>query len=192
MKITLEDIQKNNLLLAFAGTSQTLSGSYSGSSYDTFDSTLAVGDIVKLKQFNVSTLVVKDSAGSPATLVLNTDYEIVDAKQGLIRILSLGSYTQPFRAQYAYASTSAVTGFTGSDDDEYYIYCALLNTEPSTDQAIGVEIYRVTFDPVKALALINDDMGQLELEGEVLRDSVRADDTNYGGFFRFIYADANL
>jgi hypothetical protein len=192
LKITFEDIQKKNLLLAFAGTEQSLSGSYSGSTYDTFTSALAVGDIVKLKHFNVSSLVIKDSAGTPATLVLDTDYKIHSAKHGLIEILNLGSYTQPFRAQYAYAATTVVTGFTGADDAEYYVYCALNNDEPATDQAIGIEIYRNVFDPVAALALINDEQGQLEMEAEVLRDSTRADDTQYGGFFRWVYADANL
>jgi hypothetical protein len=192
LKITFEDIQKKNLLLAFSAVEQSLSGAYTSSNFDTFATGQVVGDIVKLKQFNISTLVVKDSAGTPATLVLDTDYEIVSAKHGLIRILSLGSYTQPFKAQYAYAATTVLTGFEGSDDEEYYIYCALTNTEATTDQAIGVEVYRNVFDPAAALALINDEQGQLELEAEVLRDSTRADDTKYGAFFRWIYADANL
>jgi hypothetical protein len=192
LKITLEDIQKNNLLLAFAGTEQSLSGSYTGANYDTFPTGLAAQGIVKLKQFNVSFFVLKDSAGSPATLVLDTDYEIVSAKHGLIRILNLGSYTQPFKAQYAYAATTVITGYTAADDEEWYVYCALNNDEPSTDQAIGMEIYRNIFDPVAALALINDEQGQLEMEAEVLRDATRADDTKYGGFFRWVYADANV
>jgi hypothetical protein len=192
LKMTLEDIQKKNLLLAFAGTEQSLSGSYSGSNYDTFASDLAVGDIVKLDKFNVSTLVIKDSAGTPATLVLDTDYKIHSAKHGLIEILNLGSYQQPFRAQYAYAATTVITGYTAADDEEYYVYCALNNDEPATDQAIGIEIYRNIFDPVAALALINDEQGQLEMEAEVLRDATRADNTQFGGFFRWVYADANL
>jgi hypothetical protein len=192
LKITLEDIQKKNLLLAFAGTSQSLSGSLSGSTYDTFTTGLVVGDIVKLDKFNISSLVIKDSAGSPATLVLDTDYKIHSAKHGLIEILNLGSYTQPFRAQYAYAATDVITGFTASDDEEYYVYCALNNDEPATDQAIGFEIYRNVFDPVAALALINDEQGQLEMEAEVLRDATRADNTQTGGFFRWIYCDSNV
>jgi hypothetical protein len=192
LKVTFEDIQKKNLLLAFAGSEQSLSGSYSGSNYDTFTSTLAVGDIVKLKHFNVSSLVIKDSNGTPATLVLDTDYKIHSAKHGLIEILNLGSYTQPFRAQYSYAATTVVTGFTAADDEEYYVYCALNNDEPSTDQAIGIEIYRNVFDPVAALALINDEQGQLEMEAEVLRDHTRADDSQFGRFFRWVYADANV
>jgi hypothetical protein len=193
LKITFEDIQKKNLLLAFAGTEQSISGSFTGANYDTFTTGLAAGDIGKLQQFNVSTLVIKDSAsGTPATLVLDTDYKIHSAKHGLIEILNIGSYTQPFKAQYAYAATTVVTGYTAADDEEYYVYCALNNDEPSTDQAIGVEIYRNVFDPVAALALINDEQGQLEMEAEVLRDATRADDPKYGGFFRFVYADANL
>ncbi len=193
IKLTLEDIQKKNVALAFAGNNVTLgAGSYAGASYDTFPNSLAVGDFVKTKFPNISTVVVKDSAGSPATLVANTDYRIISTKHGLIEILNLGSYTQPLRAQYGYASTEAVTAFEAADDQEYVLYCALLNTEPSTDQAIGIEVYRIVFDPAAVTQLINDDQGVLEIEGELLRDPVRAGDTNYGSFFRLVFADANL
>ncbi|MDQ1610336.1 MAG: hypothetical protein QOG00_267 [Pyrinomonadaceae bacterium] len=192
VKLTLEDIHKKNVALCFGGANVTLaSGSYSGSNYDTFASGLVVGDIVKLTKPVASSIVVKDSAGSPATLVLNTDYKILDAKHGLIEILSLGSYTQPFRAQYSYAQTEAVTAYEAGDDDEYFLYCALVNTEASPDQAIGIEIYRIVFDPAAATQLINNEQGSFPIEAEVLRDSTRADDTNYGGFFRWLFNDAN-
>jgi hypothetical protein len=59
----------------------------------------AVGDYLPLPsgKKKVSSLVVTDSAGSPATLALGTDYE-ADADAGVIKILSLGAYTQPFKA----------------------------------------------------------------------------------------------
>ncbi|HWT00197.1 MAG TPA: hypothetical protein VN256_08115 [Pyrinomonadaceae bacterium] len=192
LKLTFEDIQKKNLQLAFAGNEQSISGSFSGGNYDTFETGLAAGDIVKLQHFNVSTLVIKDSAGSPATLVEGTDYKIHSAAHGIVEILNLGSYVQPFRAQYAYAATTVITGLEGSDDEEYYVYCALANTEQSPDQPIGIEIYRNVFDPVAALALINDEQGQLEMEAEVMRDATRADDTKYGAFFRWVYVGENL
>lgn len=192
VSMTLEDIRKDNVALLLSGKKVALgSGSYSGSSYDTFPSGLAVGSIVKLAKPNASSIVVKDSAGSPATLVAGTDYRVLDADHGLVEILSLGSYTQPLRAQYSYAATDVVTAFEAEDDDEYYLYFAGTNTEGNPDQKIGMDVYRVVFDPAALLALINDEQGTFELKGEVLRDAARASDSNFGGFARWVYVDAN-
>lgn len=192
VKMTLEDIRKDVVALLLAGKKVSLgSGSYSGSSYDTFPSGLVVGSIVKLAKPNATSIVIKDSAGSPATLVANTDYRVLDAKHGLIEILSLGSYTQPFKAQYSYGATDVVTVFEAADDDEYSLYFAGLNEEANPDQKVGLDIYRIIFDPAKLLALINDDQSSFELEGSIFRDGTRADDTNFGGFARWYYIDAN-
>lgn len=192
--LTLEDIQKKNLELALGGKIvAAASSSYSGSSYDTFPSGLAVGSLVKLEKQKPTSIVVKDSAGTPATLTLDTHYKIHDAKHGIIEILSLGAFTQPFRAQYAYGGVDIITGMEGDDSQEWYGYCALYNTFPTTDQALGLEIFRMQFDPTKVLELINNDnQGSLEIDGTVLRDATAATDSEKGGYFRHIYLDANL
>jgi hypothetical protein len=192
IKLTLEEIILKNLVAALgADDAVSASGSYSGANYDTFGSGLAVGDIVKTKQHNLTSIVVKDSAGSPATLVNNTDYQILDAAHGLIQILNLGSYTQPFRAQYAYAATELAPFFTASDAREHYLYCALQNTERDPYQPIGVEIYRINLDPLAELPLINDEIGKLELTGDCYRDETKAADAQFGGFGRYIFVGAN-
>jgi hypothetical protein len=193
VKMVLEDIRKDNLALLLSGQKVTLaSGSYTSGSPDTFPSGLAVGSIVKLTRPNASSIVIKDSAGSPATLTLNTHYKVLDADHGLIEILSLASLTQPFKAEYSYAATDIITVFEASDDNEYFLYLASINTEANPDQKIGAEVYRIVFDPVKLLALINEEQGTFELEGTILRDADRADDSNHGGFARWMYVDANV
>jgi len=190
---TLEDIQKDNVALGLMGKKvTTASGSYASSTYDTFPSGLVAGSIVKLRKPNASTIVVKDSAVTPATLALDTDYSVLSAKHGLIQILSLGSYTQPFRAQYAYAATEVVTGFEADDSNEYFAYCALTNTEPAPDQLVGVEIFRISFDPATLINLIHEDQGSFDVKGKIMRDAVRALDSELGAFMRHIYVDANL
>lgn len=189
---TLEDIQKKNLALALGGANVQIPGaSISGANFDTFASGLIVGDIVKTKFQNLTSIVLKDSAGSPATLVLDTDYSVLDAARGIIKILSLGAYVQPFRAQYTYATTDVVTAFEAADDQEYYLYFAGANTEANPDQKLDVEIYRVVFDPSKGLSLINDEQGSFEIEGEILKHATKAADPNYGGFLREVYVTAN-
>jgi hypothetical protein len=193
LRVTLEDIKKANLELLLAGTQVTLTGgSYTSGSPDILPSGLVAKDIVRLSKPNVSALTIVDSAGTPVTLVLNTDYEVIDAAHGLIRILSVAGKTQPFKAQYTYASTDEVTMYSGSDDNEWMVYVALLNTEPATDQRLGFECQRVIFDPATLMSLISDDHGTFDIKGTVLRDPVRAGDPNFGGFARWIYVDPNL
>src|SRR5688572_11424498 len=156
VNLTFEDIQKDNIALGLMGKKvTTASGSFSGSTYDTHASGAVVGSIIKQRKPNVSSLVVKDSAGTPATLVLDTDYKVISLKHGLIQILNLGSYVQPFRSQYSYAATEVITGFEADDSNEYFMYCELINTEPAPDQAIGIEVFRVSFDTAALLSLIN-------------------------------------
>jgi hypothetical protein len=193
VNLTLEDIRKDNLALLLGGSKVSLgSGSFTSGSPDTFPTGLVVGSIVKLAKPNASALIIKDSAGTPATLALGTNYRILDADYGLVEILSLGSLTQPFKAEYSYAATDVVTALTANDDDEYAVYGALLNTEGTpTDQKIGCHVYRVVFDPAALLALINNEQGSFDISGEVLRHATKSADANFGGFARFEYIDAN-
>ncbi|MDM7922113.1 MAG: hypothetical protein QUS14_07410, partial [Pyrinomonadaceae bacterium] len=74
------------------------------------DTTIANGQTLPLPNnlTHVSSLVITDSAGSPATLVLDTDYEIVDADAGIIRFLDVSGLTQPFKAAGTQAAGSNV------------------------------------------------------------------------------------
>lgn len=194
IRLTLEDIGIKNFGLYLSATSQTIAASSftTGSPDICPDSAMAVNGIWKLRKPNVSSLVIKDSAGSPATLVLDTDYRIVDADHGLVQILSLGSYVQPFKAAYSYAQTIVVPAFSADDNKEWYLYCATENTEPTTDQKIGFHVYRVVFDPTQLLSLINADQGSFDLRGEILRDPILYADAQYGEFCRWDYVDANV
>src|SRR5438045_2402618 len=69
LKLTLEDIQAKNAALAFSGANVTIAAGTVTGSNDTVPSGLVRYDIVKSKFPNISALVVKDSAGSPATLL---------------------------------------------------------------------------------------------------------------------------
>lgn len=192
LDITLEDIRKDNVALMLSGKKVALSaGSYTSGAPDAFPSGLVVGSYVKLSRPNVSSLVVKDSAGTPATLTAGTHYALRDAKHGIVEILNLGAFVQPFKGEYSYAQTDIVTQFEANDDDEYWVYFLGVNTEGVPDQQIGMDIYRVVFNAAELVALINEEQGTFDLSARVLRDNVRAADANFGGFARWLYIDAN-
>jgi hypothetical protein len=192
LDLTLEDIRKDNLALLLSGKKVTLaSGSYTSGSPDTFPSGLVIGSLVKLTRPNASSIAITDSAGTPATLTAGTHYVVRDSKHGIIEILNLGAFTQPFKAAYSYAQTDVITAFEANDDDEYWVYFAGINTEGSPDQQIGMDIYRVVFNAAELIALINEEQGSFDISARVLRDPVRAADANFGGFARWLYIDAN-
>lgn len=152
------------------------------------ESGLVAGDFVKLDGQFVSSVVLTDSAGTPATLALGTDYRIESPNAGLIELLNVTGKTQPFKAAYATQAATAYTMFT-SAPPERYILLDGINTE--TQEPVLVTLYRCKFDPVSDLALINDSYGNFQLTGSVLYDPLNAGDPELGGFGRIVQKAAS-
>jgi hypothetical protein len=179
LNMTFDEFLPQNVALGLWATPIDVAGSTV--SAETFENGLAVGDFVRLEHPFVSSLVVTDSAGGPATLTAGTDYRLDSANGGLIEILSLGSYTQPFKAAYSYAARDSFTLFTAAPPERYILLDGI-NTE--TDEPVMVTLYRCKFDPVSDLGLIHEEYGSLPLTGSVLYDIVNAANANLGGFGR--------
>jgi hypothetical protein len=97
-----------NLVHILHGESATDTGaSYTANA--ALPSGLVVGDIVHLPgdHVGISSLVLKDSTGSPVTLTLGTHYSLWDADAALVKILSLTTITQPIKAfSYTYKDST--------------------------------------------------------------------------------------
>lgn len=181
-RATLEEFAKENLALGLYGAASTIS---SGSATDeVLPDNLAVGDYVRLQQQKVSSVVVHDSAGSPATLVQDTDYQVSSADHGMLKILSLGAYTQPFKADYSYAGGVNINIFTQAVPERWWRFEGL-NTADG-DAPVLIEFYRVTMDPLRELALLNNDVAQFQLVGSILNDTTKEGDALLGQFGRIV------
>ena len=177
ISLTLNYFSKENLALGMYGTVRNVTGStVSG---ETFPTGLAVGDAIALEHGNVSSVVITDSAGSAATLVAGTDYVVDSAANGVIKILNLGSYTQPFKAAYTYGDSVDVTMFDADPPQRYFLLDGI-NTV--TNERVKVRLYKVQLDPTSELPLINESFGQLTLNGAVLYDDEAAEDGDLGPF----------
>ena len=176
---TIEEFNKDNLALACYGAASSISGSTV--SAQTFP-TVVVGDYVELTHPDVSSLVITDSAGTPATATLGTHYEITSAKHGTVKILSLGSFTQPFKAAYSYATRTNINMLTQGFADRWVKFDGL-NTVDS-NRPVLIDLYKVNFDPAGQQDWINDDIMKCELAGGVLYDSTKEADTVLGQFGR--------
>jgi hypothetical protein len=186
LTLTLSAFLANNLALGLYGQSSDVAGGSITSGQDLMPAGLQVGDVVALKYGNVSAFTLKDSAsGSPASLDLGTDYEIESAAGGLIKLLNVTGFTQPFDPAYTYADGTNLAMFTQPAPERYLLLDGV-NTVEGDSSPVRVELYRVVFDPISTLDLISDDFGTLELTGSVLYDSTNAADANLGGFGKLL------
>lgn len=118
---------------------------------------------------NLSAVAIKDSAGSPATLVAGTDYNL-NAFAGSVELLNLGSYVQPFKMDYTPGAFVKI-GALNQPTTEMFVQFDGINTD--TGEKIVADIYRVRFKPVKDMDLIGEGYEDFELEGTVLADLTR-------------------
>lgn len=182
VSMSVEEFTKENLALALYGTAVASTG---GTVTDEpiGGATPMVGDRYFLAHPKVSTLVVKDSAGTAATLALGTQYT-VDTDFGAVQFLDTTGLTAPFKASYAFGDVSEIGIFT-QPLPERYLRLEGLNTAQSNARVL-VELYRVAFDPLKELALISNDYNKFDLEGSLLADSSKPYDAVLGQFGRIV------
>jgi hypothetical protein len=174
---TLEDFSKENLALAFFGTSSSITGATV-----TDEPVIAkLGYSVPLANINITTFTTLEIVGD--TIAPTGNYS-VDLKSGLITFEAEPADEELVEdlsvlATYTFGTYTKTTGFT-SARKHYHLRFAGVNTVKH-NQPVVVDFFKVTFDPQKELALINStELSKFELEGDMLFSSVGTD----GGFVR--------
>lgn len=176
--LDMADFDKKMLAYALGGTLSAVTGStVTGEVFPT----VAVGDTVSLKYGHVSSVVVKDSAGTPATLVANTDYVLESADHGLVTILNIGTYVQPFAADYTYAAQGNIVGFNNTGVEKGLVYQGI-NTQDG--KKYKVVIPRISFALDGDFNLLSTEETTISLKGQMLYVAEYANDATYGPFMR--------
>ncbi|AFJ02010.1 hypothetical protein Q7C_841 [Methylophaga frappieri] len=186
--LTLNHANAKNLALGLYGTVNTVASD--SVTAEAFPTGLVADDHVVLDRGNISNLVIEDSAGSPVTLVLDTNYEIADAVGGVIRILDPASLTQPFNADYDHGASTDVTMFTQKAPVRYLIMTGENTVDGSADK-VRVRLYKLKFNPVNTLDLINDQFGEIQLTGTAILDTNNEPSADLGGFGRIELLEAS-
>lgn len=173
-------------LYLYGNVAADAGGSFTAEAFE--DTSIVANQIVPAPngRTHLSSIVVTDSAGSPATLTLNTDYEIVDADAGLIKFLgTVGSFTQPFKIAGSEGAGSSV-GLLTQRVYEKWLRFKGINIADS-DAIVVVDLYRVQFNPASQWQLLNDgsDVNAYEIEFEVLVDTTKAVDATLGRHGRY-------
>ncbi|MEX2524445.1 MAG: hypothetical protein WD750_05770 [Gammaproteobacteria bacterium] len=180
LSLVLNDFSTLNLGLALYGTPAAIAA---GSVTDeALPSGLEDGDLVALQQQNISNLVLEDNAA--AALTEDTHYEIQSAEHGTIKFLDLSTFTQPLVADYDYAGGINIAMFAGQPPIRW-VRLQGINTADG-DKPVLVELYKVKFDPVETLSLINEAHGQLSMNAVAFDDDTKAGNDTLGRTGRII------
>jgi hypothetical protein len=151
------------------------------------DTTIVNGQIVPLPNdiTHASSIVIKDSTGSPITLTLGTDYEIIDADAGLIHFLDISGHTQPYLASGTEGAGSSVGLLTQRVYEKWLRFKGINIADE--DAVVIVDLYRVQFNPAAQWQLLNDgsDVNMYEIEFEALVDTTKAVDATLGRHGRY-------
>lgn len=179
VKMGLENFNKENFALALRGDSAAIAGA------TVTDEKITVypGATTPLANINVTTFtsLIEDKLTSPKTYVAGTDY-LVNEAVGSITIPEGSSITlaTAVLATYAFGGYDNVEALTNAAENVAVRFEGL-NTADGNNPCV-VEIFKFQADPLKELALINDKIGELQLEGNALADMSRPAGTSY--YFR--------
>lgn len=180
IELVLRHGTSHNLQLGLYATPQNVaSGSVSS---ELLPAGLVAGSrVVLAKPANVQSLVITDSDSPATTLVAGEDYVLESPHSGVIRILDVAGVEQPLKAAYQHDGFTSLPFFT-AQPPERYLYLNGVNTVDGS--RVRVHLYRVQFNPISQLGLINESFGELPLSGTVLYDADSAMDPQLGGFGR--------
>lgn len=178
--MTLENIDKENLLLAFDGSTTTVAGAtVTAESHVGYK-----GRAFALDKANITTFTSLTSDPSGTTHVAGTDY-IITPPSNIVFIPTTSAIddADPLLANYVAGSSEVVYAFNQTPTDKYLFFDGL-NTVDSKKPVI-VELFKCSIDPAAQTQLIADDLISLELNMTLLYDTLNdTTGADSGGFFR--------
>jgi hypothetical protein len=185
VKLKLTSFNKRNLALALYGSALDVAGA---TATDELIPSVVTGGSYALKFQNITAFTsLKDSNATPKTLLSGTDFT-VDLVFGRINILATANtaaLTLPLKATYTYGAVENVAMFMTAPPERFLRFEGVNISDGN--KAVLTELFRVAFDPIKSLDLLDDKFGEIELEGTLMIDTVRALDPSLGGFGRMVF-----
>jgi hypothetical protein len=182
--MTLSNYTPANLLIGLNASSTAAEGSATAVTNEVAPSGIVNGDTIAVgvatPHFNLTAVTVVDSNATPATLVLGTDYT-VDAANGMITIVNIGSYTQPFKFNYSHKDPQILAALTQGQLIRWIRFNGF--NVPNASKAVNVDMFKAQFAPTSAFDLLPDDYGLMELKFTLLQDQSRSSSDPRGQYF---------
>jgi len=169
----IEELDKDNLEYVVSGANHTAASTTKSS---VSLGTVVAGNEIKLEGYNLSEVLFTDStSGTPTTIAANK--YTLDAKFGTVIFKDIAGLTMPILATY---TTGEVTQTTLANDfnKEYELFFKGINT--ASGENIAVRLWRTKKSPKTTFALIHEELGQYQIEGQALADVSKASDETLG------------
>ncbi len=178
VKLDMHQFDRETLARAFWGTaSDVVAGTVTG---EALPAGLVAGDYAFLKRPGASTIVLTDSAATPVTLTEGTHYQVVDAGQGVLKILDPATLTQPFKAAYSYGAYGNIATFTATA-----VKTGLIFTGSNQDgDKARVIIPKLSLSMSGDFGWIGNEESVLSLQGVAFYAEELASDPLFGPFMR--------
>jgi len=175
MTFTMESLDRENLALALYGGSSAITGASVSDELVTAHHDLWM----PLDNLKVSAVVVGDDATPTITYVLDTDYEL-NSEAGTIKVLSTGAITdlQVVFVDYTFADQDDVQALLTGTAPQRWARFEGLNTADA-EKPVTVDAFKLSVQPLAELALINEEITQMEVEATVLSDELRVTGSKY-------------
>lgn len=171
LRIVGDEFHPENMALVTMGSQSTLAQVATPVVAEAITATTIPGIYYVTKKLGpITAVVVKFGAGAG---VLNTDYAIIDASVGLIRILPGTVLTGVVTVDYtptAYSSTTSPQIVSGGVSGIIQGRILFIG-DPSTGPKVKVNVWKVNITPDGAVGLISDDYATMGLSAAVLDDS---------------------
>lgn len=171
LKMTGTEFNAENVALIQMGSVSTLVQAATAVVAEALAPTTIKGTFLKLAKLGPYTgLAVKFGA---ATGVLGTDYNVINAKAGVIQILPGTAQTGAVTADYTPTAYTATTGpkvVSGAASPTIMGKLTFLG-DPTVGPAVMVEVWKAMLTPDSALDLISDDYATLGLSLSMLDDT---------------------
>lgn len=170
-----------NLALGLHGKTKSVDA---GSVTDEVFPQTSNGRLIALEHGSISDLVINDSQGQ--ALTENTHYRIRSDKGGMVEIIDLASFKQPLKANYRYGGSKNLSILTQKPKPVYLLMDCINTVDESRER---LHLYKVEFQPLSNLSLIDESLGEITLTGKCLLDTVYQKDPELGGYGRIELLD---
>jgi hypothetical protein len=172
LRISGQEQSKANLALVTMGTETTLNQTGGAVTAEPLAPVVVLGGYYQTAERGISLVSLEETTG-PTPLVLGTDYEIVDAEAGIIRILETAvnvAAGDEVEIDYTSAAVTAADKVSIGTETVKEGTLLFLADNQSGDN-VEVRLPRVSFTPEGNTGFISDEVGNWTLNGEILDDS---------------------
>jgi hypothetical protein len=184
LSLVMKEPTADNLSLALYGEKVSVTGA--SLTNQLFPTGIVAGEVRRVPggYMNLSAVTIRDSAGSPATLIANTDY-VLDAMFGTVEFRASGvtGKTQPFKIDFTYASTTEVALCKKRSAEKWVLFKGINIADG--DKKFAVEFYRAAFEPATKLPMKTNEIAEFEIRAAILNDSTKTESGSLGKFGRY-------